>query len=782
MSDIFEKAWYDNLKRNKRDRPELGTVSQTGVTAYPTVDMEGIYYDGEMSGGFKTGRKHNLEAFRNIDSGAKHLSPGLMAATGETRPDTGILSVERKVRNPKGKSVGKTIAVANALPLNDPFFRVDQGAQRSAYEGKPPSNTSKGRNPNRTAHMWTAGDLSREQLDSLISGEKTPTEILGITNQLAMSRNDFGDALYSWKTGHPQVPEIEAPRFSYEVYDLMDKNLPHSKKWKMENRIMRPDVPPPFREARGHSVSGSVDPLLRIPLSFLGDDQKGLARQSQGGRYVEWSNPENPSYRYEGIPVPLSLTGDFKRPAVSRGISTGTHGLYFDPNDLTGAGQELWNAAMSGDIIRRALESIQIRDKMSLEKMPHPAHRRIKEGQPLPTPLPIQGVKNAKMYGDIMMAIRDVLGERDTYEPFAGMGGLSHQYQAKRAILNDINPDLGRFNRSIIQKPMKIDVSQQNLKEGDPILFPHDELGMMNLGQMTPELANYFGEGQETFLPAHYYKIRHDFNQLREKEKAGVATDQDTDEMNAKFYLLQQMGMNGLVRYSPSAALPSLDIPYSVSPGKRGQTPVHQPIEDAFFNQFMDAGLATTDDEKGYRYTGRSPSAGSYRLMKPGGNLARPQKMKGQGGVHDFAPWHEPMKDWDYRTGSAFDFYDDIKEQMTPEKSQFVVDSPYFGEQGAHNHFLEPEQKRLIEQLIDSKNRGIPTSVFNSYHPSIVEPLEQAGFTVHKIPRQERANSKASGRGVVDEMLAMANFDQDAFQTAWENRKNPQPAQRTLFD
>jgi len=772
MTDIFEKAWYDNLKRNKRDRPDLGTVSLTGATAYPTVDMDNILYSGEMSGGYKGKRKHNIEAFRNIDSGQKHLSPGLLAATGETRPDTGILSVERKVRTPDGKSTGKTIAVANALPLNDPFFRLSESAQRSAYEGKPPTNTSKGRNPNRTAHMWTAGDLSREQLDSLISGEKTPTEILGITNQLAMTRNDFGDALYSWKTGHPQVPEIEAPRFAYEVYDLMDKNLPHSKKWKMENRIMRPDVPPPFREARGHTVSGSVDPLLRIPLSFLGDDQKGLARQSQGGRYIEWTNPENPSYRYEGIPVPLSLTGDYKRPAISRGISTGTHGLYFDPNDLTGAGQELWNAAMSGDIIRRALESIQIRDGMSLEKMPHPSSGDFSRRQALPTAFRLQGVKNNPMYSQIMGALRETLGDREMIETFGGGGGLSLGFKPSKAIINDINPDIGNLMRRIIREPMKIDPEQYNVGVGEPITIPHPSLGQMNIGTMTEEMKNRFGEGNRTFIPAHFYNLRNQYAGLREKAASGTATPEEYDKMAEIFYMLQLTGFNSLVRYGKGKELPSWDNPYSTPPGttrSKQYIPEDEELSGSFFQQMKDAGLYDAEKD---RYKGR---------IQPGGNAFRPTPIRGGIGEHDFAPWHDAMKDWDWRTGNAFEFYDDIKDQMKADKNLLTFDPPYFGEEGAHGFFGKDEQERLIQQMIDAKDRGIPTTVFNSMHPSIVEPLRDAGFTIHELGRKDLSSSDPNTRGTVGELMAMANIDQDAFQTAWESQKNPQPAQRTLF-
>lgn len=372
MSDeLFEKAWYDNLKRNKRDRPELGTVSLEGITAYPTVDsndnlfntFEGVF--GRNLAREGKSRVHNIEAFRNIDSGAKHLNPGRLP-DGSIRPDAGILSLERKVRLPSNRMGRKTTAVANAVPLLEPFFQLDQTAQKNAYLGIPETANRKGRNPNRTAHMWTAGDLSQEGFEDLITGKKTPQEILGMRENLILDRNAYGDSMLSWDYGGGQT--MEAPRIAYEVYDLMDQNLPHSKKWKMENRIYRDDVAPPFREARGHRVSGSVDPLLRIPLAFADAFNPKLREQSRGGRYVEWENPKS-GYRYEGIPVPLSITGDYTQPFVSRGVSTGTHGLYFDPMDMTNEGRELWQNALSGDIFQLAWESLQIEDENTIKKI-----------------------------------------------------------------------------------------------------------------------------------------------------------------------------------------------------------------------------------------------------------------------------------------------------------------------------------------------------------------------------------------------------------------------------
>lgn len=751
MSDeLFEKAWYDNLKRNKRDRPELGTVSLTGTTAYPLEDMKGNL-NMDKFGTYRVGRPHNIEAFRNIDAQSLHLNPGMIGGDpANIRPHTGALSVMRQ---------SKPIAIANVLPLKDPFFRLDEKAQRSAFLGNP----ERGRKANRTAHMWTAGDLSPEELEELIRGDKTPQQILGMRENLVLDRNPYGDAMLSWDYGGGQT--MEAPRIAYEVYDLMDKNLPHSQKWKRENRAMREDVAPPFREDRGHLVSGSVDPLLRIPLAFADAFNPKLREQSQGGRYVEWVNPKS-GYRYEGIPVPLSITGDYSKPFVSRGIATGTHGLYFDPIDMSNEGRELWQNALSGDIFQLAWESLQIEDENTIKKMPHPSAGDFGRRKALPTAFRLQGVKNNPMYSNIMEALRQTLGDREMIETFGGGGGLALGFKPSRAIINDINPDIGNFMRRIIREPMQIDTDRYNIGEGEPITIPHPTLGQMEIGTMTPELMNRFGEGNRTFIPAHYYNLRNQYNALREKAASGTATQEEYDQMAEIFYMLQLTGFNSLVRYGRGRELPSWDNPYSTPPGTsraKSQIPPVQELEDSFFSQLRDAGLY---DEEKNRYKGR---------IQPGGNAMRATPMRGGGGVHDFTPWHDAMKDWDWRTGNAFQFYDDIKDQMKADKNLITFDPPYFGEEGAHGFFNQQEQEQLLQQIIDAKERGVPTVVFNSMHPSIVDPLRDAGFDIHELGRQDLSSSKASTRGTVGELMAMANVPQDAFMQAWNQSRGVQP-------
>lgn len=332
---VFDDTWQQLLQqRNKRDRIDLGTVSMDGLTAYP-VEMTGDGGLREMRGGFDTGRPHNIEGFRNIDINAPHISPGIIQSTGEIRPDTGVLSILTGGQ--------KIMGIANMLPLREPFFRLNENKQADAYLGRKKPDSTRG-NANRTAHLWAAGNLLESELKDLYAG-RSPLDILDMHSDLQLGRNPAGDAALSFAGG-------EAPRFGYKVYDILDNTLGPKEKWKQKQRLpLRQDFGQPWRPPRSHGVSGSVDPLLQIPLSWT-----DIAPDREGQMYVEYTEPGG--YRQEGIPVPLSLTAgnDYSVPALTRGIATGTHGMYFDPNDLTSAGLELWDAAMTGDIIRRSWE------------------------------------------------------------------------------------------------------------------------------------------------------------------------------------------------------------------------------------------------------------------------------------------------------------------------------------------------------------------------------------------------------------------------------------------
>lgn len=770
MSDIFEKAWWDSLDTQKRDRPELGTVSLDGVTAYPLENMKGELNTfredwRNYPSGDKKERPFNISAFRNL-ANAGHIAPGRLPS-GDIRRDTGVLTVKRNFPK-KGDNL---TSIANFLPLRDPHFDVDRTAQRNAYVLR---NNDPRKNPTRTEHLWSRGNLEHQELMDLIEGKRSPQEILGMNQEIVLDRNPYGDAQVSWNAGGQN---IEAPRFGYDVYDIIDRSL-GKKRFQFDNRRYRDDAGHPWREPLNYKVSGSVDPLLKIPLQFAQNEAPDRVRDSieqGGGRYLEYVDPSG--HRFEGVPVPMSLTGDL-RPALSRGISTGTHGIYFDPRDLTNAGLESWDAALSGDVIRRALESIQIRDEMSIEKMPHPSSGDFSRRQALPTAFRLQGVKNNPMYSQIMGALRETLGDREMIETFGGGGGLSLGFKPSRAIINDINPDIGNLMRWIIEKPRKINTSDFIPPVGSRITLNHKNAGEIDYGEWTQERATKHGEGK-TWLPAFTYNLRSKYNALRQKKVDGTATPED-DEMLAKlFYMIQLTGFNSLVRYGDGKKLPSWENPYSVPAGlgrDKKYDPADEELEESLFSQLRELGLYNPEKDTGKR--GAQPYKGGFQ---PGGTLNRLTPLRGRGGEHDFTPWHDAMKDWDWRTGNAFEFYDDIKDQMKADKNLLTFDPPYFGEEGAHSFFGEEEQKRLIQQMIDAKNRGIPTTVFNSMHPSIVEPLRDAGFTIHELGRKDFSSSDPNTRGTVGELMAMANIDQDAFQSAWERAKNPQPAQRTLF-
>jgi site-specific DNA-adenine methylase len=411
---------------------------------------------------------------------------------------------------------------------------------------------------------------------------------------------------------------------------------------------------------------------------------------------------------------------------------------------------------------RNYLESLQIQDEHSIQKMPHPFQSKIREGQPLPTPLRIQGVKNNKMYRQIMQALRSVLGEREMFEPFGGGGGLSQQFQADKSNLNDINPDIGNFMRWLIEKPRMIDTSKFIPELNSRIVLNHPYAGELDIGEWNQERATKYGENK-TWLPAFTYSLRDEYNALRQKMSNGTATLEDQNRLAELFYMIQLTGFNSLVRYSKSKELPSWDNPYSVPAGlarDKKHLPVDEDIENSLFSQLRNLGLYDSDKNN---YKGG---------FNPGGNLARLTPFRGGGGIHDFTPWHNAMKNWSWTTGDASNFYERKKDLMNPENSLLTFDPPYFKEEGAHQFFDLSDQQNTIQQMIDAKQRGIPTVVFNSMNPSIVNPLKDAGFDIQTLGRQETSGAKAESRGVVPELMAMANIPQDAFQSAWNQSKS----------
>ncbi len=113
-----------------------------------------------------------------------------------------------------------------------------------------------------------------------------------------------------------------------------------------------------------------------------------------------------------------------------------------------------------------------------------------------------------------------------------------------------------------------------------------------------------------------------------------------------------------------------------------------------------------------------------------------------------------------------------------------TFDPPYFGEEGAHGFFNQEEQERLINQIIDAKDRGIPTIVFNSHHPDIYQPLADAGFWIPKpLNRLDLSGVDSETRGHKDELLALANVDADKFESIWNTMRGVDTgSQKSLSD
>ena len=63
------------------------------------------------------------------------------------------------------------MGIANMLPLKDPFFRLNENKQADAWLGRKQPNTDARGNANRTAHLWTAGNLDPAELARLYASE-----------------------------------------------------------------------------------------------------------------------------------------------------------------------------------------------------------------------------------------------------------------------------------------------------------------------------------------------------------------------------------------------------------------------------------------------------------------------------------------------------------------------------------------------------------------------------------------------------------------------------------
>lgn len=329
-----EEAWVllKQEKTNQRGLPERGTVTETGLTAYPvmTDNRKNTPLDDFPI------TSDEVEVFRNISS-SPFLSPGFIG--NDRVQDRGVLSVMPRMRGMDGKTAFRTAAVANAFPLRDAYMKR-AGKQRGSISIDVGSKTR----PKRGQHMVSRGRMTLPEMMRLFGGEH-PESILGMDPRIVLGRNRFGDAAMFMRTPSGGLQEL--PYVAYTWADLIDPNVRGKERWDKENLAFRTDDPTPWRTNKGFTfpageklVTGSIDPILRIP------------DPTSPSGYIQYT--DRLGHTYAGVPIP-------PRFKVGRGVATGAHGLYFDPADIADA--DSWNIleqALGGNIVQRSEDAVDV--------------------------------------------------------------------------------------------------------------------------------------------------------------------------------------------------------------------------------------------------------------------------------------------------------------------------------------------------------------------------------------------------------------------------------------
>lgn len=332
--NAVEEAWVllKQEKTNPRGLPERGTVTETGLTAYPvmTDNRKNIPLDDFPI------TSDEVEVFRNI-SQSPFLSPGFIGS--DRVQDRGVLSVMPKMRNLKGDTAFRTAAVANAFPLRDARMR-----RMPKQRGSISIDVGSQKRPRRGQHMMSRGRMTLPEMMRLFGGEH-PESILGMDPRIVLRRNEFGDAVLAMRT--PSGGFQELPYVAYTWADLKDPNVRGKARWGGENLAFRTDDPTPWRVNEGFTfpegeklVTGSIDPILRIP------------DPTSPSGYIQYT--DRLGHTYAGVPIP-------PRFKVGRGVATGAHGLYFDPADIADA--DSWNIleqALGGNIVQRSEDAVDV--------------------------------------------------------------------------------------------------------------------------------------------------------------------------------------------------------------------------------------------------------------------------------------------------------------------------------------------------------------------------------------------------------------------------------------
>ena len=320
---------------NKRGRPELGIVDPSGIVAYPVTNRKNEessvnrfknLRDVERGSDYDRSRqKRNISGFRNV-SQSPFLSPGFDRTTGQMKNDRAIISIEG---TPAGRgSDGKlfdnqTIGVSNVIPMNDPRFIIQTPAQKKAFE------------ENRQRLAFGAGRSSPEEIGGLFSGV-----LEGLGSEFQLVRNKFGDAELVDMQGK------ELPSIAFDIYDLIDHTISNSKKrWAKNNRRFRTDTGQVWRDTYPKRVTGSVDPVLRLPNEFFMEELGDTFQD----RWINHTDREGHTYR--GVPIPSNFAPNKGELGLDRAILT-TRGFHFLPEWANNRFQPILDAAMVGDVIR----------------------------------------------------------------------------------------------------------------------------------------------------------------------------------------------------------------------------------------------------------------------------------------------------------------------------------------------------------------------------------------------------------------------------------------------
>ena len=733
---------------NKRGRPGQGVVSRLGLTMYPVADMantDDTRYLQEPQD-FKSkdplGEPANMRAFRNISQSLFH-SPNPVSDRSSA-----MLSLERKF----GKGAPSVVAVANALPIQNPRVAIDEGKQREAFHGSMRRDENKqpieGNHAERftrpfggkrSRHLWTQGNLDQQLMLDLMQG-RTNLGDLGFN----VGRTWQGDIALFNEQG------FEMPRLGYSVFSQDEEG----------RREYREDTGMPWREARDYQVTGSVDPLLMIPSP---DYQSG---------YIEHEGKP-------GVPVPQSMSMDEKKHGIDQGLATGRYGLYFNPDDLTPEGQRVYDKALSGDIIRADEASAIFEDAWSVIKYDRP--------DPLKPLASIMGVKNltdlAKPYKrQYQTAYTPLLEEGYTLaEPFMGGGGITYGLQPESHIGSDISREMTGLHNAVKFRPEIF--SPQALQDmvltrvGETPTYSAYKGGKETPvtpvgGPVTQEEIEQYGlpDLDGVYYGINYYRQQDRFNRLKDKRDTVGLTDEEEVELLRITWFLAKNAYSQSFRYNKAGYM-NMPGPRPKSNKPRGFAATIEDIINSGKVNRERFGLSENDlDIWDYNAQGKlgtvRPDWAKSPQGKPdwmGANTLKQPAYYASGSFpygitpeeSDFSQYQQALRGSNILNMGVRDL---ISQKRMPPKFALAMDPPYRGQEGQHLGWTSDDSDMIGRVFQTMAKRGIPVTWHDSAHPENLRFVEDSEGGQFGIAGRREGNLKAKTKNV-PEMFAFANID-----------------------